>query len=65
MVNSKWWQNIGGYVKKGYTIIGGVVKDEVKFFFDKLVTEKRFESRSKAIGHVLTEFMKKNQNRDK
>ena len=50
---------MGGAVKKGYTIIGGVVKNEVKLFFDKLVVEEKFESRSKAIGHALTEFMKK------
>ena len=52
---------MGGRVKKGYVVIGGVVKDEVKEFFDILVDEGKFESRSKAIGYVLTEFMKHNQ----
>ena len=52
---------MGGRVKKGYAVIGGVAKDEVKEFFDTLVNEGKFESRSKAIGYVLTEFMKHNQ----
>jgi len=49
---------MGGRVKRGYAIIGGVAKEEVKEFFDTLVNEGKFESRSKAIGWVLTEFMK-------
>lgn len=49
---------MGGKLKDGYCIIGGVTKDEVKLFFDKLVEEKKFESRSKAIGNALTQFMK-------
>ncbi len=52
---------MGGRVKRGFVIIGGVVKEEVKEFFDTLVDEKKFESRSKAICYVLTEFMKHNQ----
>ena len=52
---------MGGRVKKGYVVIGGVVKEEVKNFFDTLVNEGGFESRSKAICFVLTEFMKHNQ----
>jgi len=52
---------MGGRVKKGYVVIGGVVKEEVKDFFDTLVDEGKFESRSKAIGRVLTEFMKNKQ----
>jgi len=52
---------MGGRVKKGYAVIGGVVKEEVKEFFDTLVDEGKFESRSKAIDYVLTEFMKHNQ----
>ena len=50
---------MGGAVKNGYTIIGGVVRNEVKMFFDRLVQEKKFESRSKAVCFVLTEYMEK------
>ena len=56
---------MSGRVKKGYAVIGGVVKEEVKEFFDTLVDEGKSESRSKAIGYVLTEFMKHNQQRHK
>ena len=49
---------MGGKLKDGYCIIGGVTRDEVKLFFDKLVEEEKFASRSKAVGHTLTEFMK-------
>lgn len=52
---------MGGKVKEGYSIVGGVVRDEVKAFFDQLVQEKKFESRSKAIAHVLTEYMEKDR----
>ena len=52
---------MGGKVKEGTVVIGGVVKVEVKQFFINLVNEGKFESRSKAIGHALTEFMKHNQ----
>jgi hypothetical protein len=47
---------MGGRVKAGYCIIGGVVKEEVREFFDELVAKGNFESRSKAIGRVLTKF---------
>jgi len=50
---------MGGKVKEGYSIVGGVVRDDVKKFFDQLVQEKKFESRSKAVAYVLTEYMKK------
>ena len=45
--------------------IGGVTKKEVKIFLDILVAEGLFESRSKAIGHILTEFMKKHRSKKK
>ena len=56
---------MGGSVRKEYVIIGGVTKKEVKIFLDILVAEGLFESRSKAIGHILTEFMKKHRPKKK
>jgi len=53
---------MGGRLRKGLTIIGGVVTSDVKSFFDSLVATGEFESRSKAIGHVLTEFVKSHLN---
>ena len=50
---------MGGSVKKGYTIVGGVVREDVKMFLDELVENEEFESRSKAVGYVLTAYMKK------
>lgn len=55
---------MGGSVKKGYTIVGGVVCEEVKKYYDQLVKEKKFESRSQAIGHVLTKYMEKNSKKE-
>ena len=52
---------MGGNVKEGYSIVGGVVEDQVKSFFDELVENGKFESRSKAISHALTEYMKKHR----
>jgi len=52
---------MGGKLRDGYVIVGGVVKKDVRGFFDELVRMGRFESRSGAIGHVLTEFAKKHQ----
>lgn len=56
---------MGGDLKDGYCVIGGVVKLEVREFFDGLVSKDSFESRSQAVGHVLTEYMKKHQANDK
>jgi Arc/MetJ-type ribon-helix-helix transcriptional regulator len=50
---------MGGRVKKGYSIVGGVVKNEVKDYYDSLVDGGIFESRSEAIGFILTEFVNK------
>jgi len=55
---------MGGSVKKGYCIIGGVVREEVKKYYDQLVKEKKFESRSQAIGYVLTKYMEKNSKKE-
>ena len=52
---------MGGRVKKGDFVIGGVVGKEVRDFFDSLVSNGKFESRSKAIGHVLTEYYNKHK----
>jgi Arc/MetJ-type ribon-helix-helix transcriptional regulator len=52
---------MGGRVKAGYCMIGGVTQIEVREFFDNLVKQGKFESRSKAICHVLTEYMKNNK----
>ncbi|GAG36723.1 unnamed protein product [marine sediment metagenome] len=52
---------MGGKVKDGYAIISGVVEDEVKDCFDKLVSEGIFRSRCHAIGFILTEFAKNHQ----
>lgn len=56
---------MGGALRDGYCIVGGVVKVEVKEFFDKLVSEGIFESRSKVIGHVLTEYTKRHKTEGK
>ena len=56
---------MGGRVKVGYCIIGGVVKVDVKTFFDKLVHQGKFQSRSQAIGNILTEYMLKKQDQQK
>ena len=50
---------MGGSLKQGYVIIGGVVRLEIRKFFDELVEQGKFESRSKAVGHVLTEYARK------
>jgi len=50
---------MGGSLKQGYVIIGGVVKTEVREFFDELVEQGKFASRSQAVGHVLTEYAEK------
>lgn len=52
---------MGGSVKKGYAIIGGVVREDIKEYYDQLVREKKFESRSKAVGYVLTEYVEKDR----
>ena len=54
---------MGGQVKNGFVIIGGVVREEVRDYFDKLVESKIFVSRSKAVGQVLTDFAKRYLNR--
>ena len=56
---------MGGNLRHGYCIIGGVVKLEVRKFFDELVEQGIFESRSKAVGHVLTEYMKRHKAENK
>jgi len=50
---------VGGSLRHGYVIIGGVVRLDIRKFFDELVEQGKFESRSKAVGHVLTEYAKK------
>ena len=52
---------MGGKVKDGYAIISGVVEEDVKDCFDKLVSEGVFRSRCYAIGFILTEFAKNHQ----
>ena len=50
---------MGGNLKHGYVVIGGVVAKEVRDYYDRLVKAGKFESRSRAIGHVLTDYAKK------
>lgn len=50
---------MGGELREGFCVIGGVVKIEVRDFFDSLVKNGEFDSRSKAIGYVLTRFCEK------
>ena len=52
---------MGGSLRHGYVIIGGVVKTEVREFFDELVKAGKFASRSQAVGHVLTEYARKHR----
>lgn len=54
---------MGGDLKHGYCVIGGVVKVEVREFFDELVKRGEFESRSKAVGYVLTQYMRRHGGR--
>ena len=50
---------MGGSLKQGYVIIGGVVAEEIRGYYDGLVKAGKFASRSQAVGHVLTEYAKK------
>jgi hypothetical protein len=45
---------MGGPPKKGFCIVGGIVKEDVRNFLDNRVKENKFESRSKAVGYILT-----------
>lgn len=47
---------MSGNVKEGTSVVGGVVADEVKEFLDTIVKNGELESRSKLIGHILTEY---------
>ena len=49
---------MGGKLRDGYCVIGGVVKRETREFFDELVRQKMFDSRSDAVGRVLSDFEK-------
>jgi len=50
---------MGGSLKQGYVIIGGVVAEEIRDYYDNLVKAGKFASRSQAVGHVLTEYAEK------
>lgn len=45
---------MGGELKKGNSIVSGVVPDEVRDFLKEKVKAGRFETISKAIRHYLT-----------
>ena len=47
---------MGGPPKKGFCIVGGIVKEDVRNFLDNRVKENKFESRSKAVGYILTKY---------
>lgn len=49
---------MGGKPRKGYCVIGGLVKKSTREFYDELVRQKMFNSRSEAIGHVLNKYVK-------
>lgn len=46
---------MGGKLKDDECVVGGVVEIGVRDYLDKLVRLGKFESRSKAIGHILTQ----------
>ena len=50
---------MGGSLRHGYVIIGGVVAEEIRDYYDNLVKAGKFASRSQAVGHVLTEYAEK------
>jgi len=50
---------MGGSLRHGYVIIGGVVTKEIRDYYDGLVKAGKFASRSQAVGHVLTEYASK------
>ena len=47
---------MSGKLKQGCSVVGGVVDDSVKKFYDSLVDEGLFESRSKAVAHALNQY---------
>jgi len=51
---------MGGKLRDGYCVIGGVVTEGTREFFDELVAQKLFASRSEAIGHVLSQYAGEN-----
>jgi len=50
---------MSGKLRKGYCVIGGLVKKSTRDFYDELVRQKMFGSRSDAVGHVLSAYVKK------
>ena len=53
---------MGGRVRKGTSIVSGVVPDWVKEFLDFTCSQHHIGSRSKTIGKVLTEYAKDHLN---
>jgi len=49
---------IGGKIKEGYSIVSGVVKNDIKKHIDSLVKQGKFTSRCQAIGFLITKFHK-------
>jgi hypothetical protein len=48
---------MGGKLRDGFSIVGGVVTDDVKEFLDEMVRNGDFPSRSQAVGTIISEFV--------
>ena len=57
--------NMGGKIKRGYSIITGVVKDEIKEYIDSQVKKGIFRSRCHAVGCIITKYVNKNVSNSK
>jgi len=49
---------MGGKIREGYSIVSGVVKNDIKKYIDSLVKKGIFASRCQAIGFLITRFHK-------
>lgn len=56
---------MGGKIRKGSSIITGVVRDEIKERIDLLVRKGMYKSRCQAVGDILTNFFNKNPSNQK
>jgi hypothetical protein len=55
---------IGGKIRNGFSIVSGIIRNDVKKFIDLKVNKGEFLSRSKAIGTILTEYVNNKKNSD-